>query len=85
MQQCAPIRCVTSLSHVLLLLQEMSEDLKAAQHLRQAAEKELLNLKQKAAEVAGKLELTGRLLQVYIHVGSSPTLMDGSSVCADEF
>ena len=40
-------------------LQEISTDLKAAQHARQAAEDELLHLKQKAAEVAGKLEITG--------------------------
>lgn len=49
-------------------------DLKAAQHLRQAAEKELLNLQQKAAKVAGKLELTGWLLQVYIHLDGRLTL-----------
>lgn len=62
----------------------MSEDLKAAQHLRQAAENELLKLKQKATEVAGKLELTGQLLQVCIHVDSYSTLMDGCSMCAYE-
>lgn len=37
----------------------MSKELEAAQHSRQAAEIELLHLKRKAAEVAGKLEMTG--------------------------
>ena len=40
-------------------MQEIAKELEAAQHLRQAAENELLHLKWKAAKVAGKLEMTG--------------------------
>lgn len=54
-------------------MQEISKELRAAQHSRQAAEKELLYLKQKAAEVAGKLEMTGEL-QVHIVADSYSNL-----------
>lgn len=63
----------------------MSEDLKAAQHFRQAAEKELLKLKQKAAEVAGKLELTGQRLQLYSNVDGCSVLTHGCPIRANDF
>ena len=51
-------------------MQEMLRDLEAAQHSKQVAEKELQSVKEKAKEVAGKLERTGNTKSCYCSQGA---------------